>query len=64
MIEQVPDSVVFHKKDICSKSIYPIFDDALVTNSSGEIVAYTINHEVPLGDMPWWDIVIEKGVCR
>jgi UDP-glucose 4-epimerase len=28
LIEQVPDSVVFHKKDICSKSIYPIFDDA------------------------------------
>ena len=44
-----------------SKYGFPVFEDSLVANSSGEIVAYAINHDVPLGDMPWWDVVVENG---
>lgn len=44
-----------------SKYGYPIFEDSLIANSSGEIMAYAVNHEIPLGDLPWWDIVVKKG---
>jgi len=44
-----------------SKYGFPVFEDSLVANSFGEIVAYAINHDVPLGDMPWWDVVVENG---
>jgi signal transduction histidine kinase len=45
-----------------SKYGYPVFEDALIANSSGDIVAYAVDHDVPLGDMPWWDIVVDNGV--
>ena len=44
-----------------SKYGYPIFEDSLIANSSGEIMAYAVNHETTLGDLPWWDIVVKKG---